>query len=148
MSNIGPFDTSFEDYRFNGQYFPGKKIEVDFEYHQRNSDRLSPLDNTTLTGEVGTGETSVKDLTANIRRAFGEGRFNLSGGVYYRRISEQDPFFYLTNLHQSGVLGSAWVRVDRRTRVFFDYSLDNDFFLLAPDIKNSQMLRLGLNWKY
>jgi hypothetical protein len=68
--------------------------------------------------------------------------------VYYRRISEQDPFFYLTSLHQSGVLGSAWVRVDRRTRVFFDYSLDNDFFLLAPDIKNSQMLRLGLNWKY
>lgn len=148
QANIGPFDTSFEDYRFNGQYFPGQRIEVDFEYHQRNSDRLSPLNNTTLSGEQGTGETSVKDLTANIRRAFGEGRFNLSGGVYYRRISEQDPFFYLTNLHQSGVLGSAWLRVDRRTRVYFDYSLDNDFFLLAPDIKNSQVFRLGLNWKY
>ncbi len=148
QANIGPFDTSFEDYRFNGQYFPGRKIEVDFEYHQRNSDRLSPLNNTTLSGEQGTGETSVKDLTGNIRRAFGEGRFNLSGGVYYRRISEQNPFFYLTNLHQSGVLGSAWVRVDRRTRLYFDYSLDNDFFLLAPDIKNSQVVRLGLNWKY
>jgi hypothetical protein len=148
QSNIGPFDTSFADYRLNGQYFPYNKIEMDFEYHQRNSDRLSPLDNTTLSGEAGTGETSVKDLSANIRRAFGEGRFSLSGGVYYRRISEQDPFYYLTNLHQSGVLGSAWVRLDRRTRIYFDYSLDNDFFLLAPDLKNSQVMRLGVNWKY
>jgi hypothetical protein len=90
----------------------------------------------------------VKDLTGEIRRSFGEGRFNLSAGVYYRRISTQDTFFYEENLHQSGVLGSAWVRLDRRTRVTFDYSLDNDFYLFSPDLKNSQVLRLGVNWKY
>jgi hypothetical protein len=148
QANQSPFDTSFQDYKFNSQYFPWKKIETDFEYHQRNSDRLSPLGVTTLSNLTGTGETSVKDLTGEIRRSFGEGRFNLSGGVYYRRISMQDTFYYLTNLHQSGVLGSAWLRVDRRTRISFDYSLDNDFFLLAPDLKNSTMVRLGLYWKY
>jgi hypothetical protein len=146
--NEGPYDTSFEDYRFNGQYFPWKKIETFFEYHQRNSDRLSPLGVTTLDDLHSTGETSVKDMTAEVRRAFGEGRFSLSGGVYYRRISMQDQFFYINNLHQSGVLGSAWVRFDRRTRGYFDYSLDNDFYLFRPDLKNSQVFRVGVNWKY
>jgi hypothetical protein len=60
----------------------------------------------------------------------------------------QDAFYYLTNIHQSGVLGSAWVRLDRRTRIYFDYSLDNDFLVFVPDIKNSQVFRIGLNWKY
>jgi hypothetical protein len=143
-----PFETSFRDYKFNGQYFPWSKIETFFEYHQRSSDRLSPLGATTLDGLTGTGETAVKDLTGEIRRAFGEGRFSLSGGVYYRRISMQDTFYYEQNLHQSGVLGSAWVRLDRRTRVYFDYSLDNDFYLFSPDLKNSQVFRLGVNWKY
>jgi hypothetical protein len=146
--NEGPYDTSFEDYRFNGQYFPWRKIETFFEYHQRNSDRLSPLGVNTLDDLGSTGETSIKDMTGEIRRAFGEGRFSLSGGVYYRRISMQNQFFYITNQHQSGVLGSAWVRLDRRTRAYFDYSLDNDFFLFRPDIKNSQVFRLGVNWKY
>lgn len=143
-----PFETSFRDYRFNGQYFPWRKIETIFEYHQRSSDRLSPLGATTLDGLTGTGETAVKDLTGTIRRSFGEGRLSLSGGVYYRRISMQDTFYYEKNLHQSGVLGSAWVRLDRRTRIYFDYTLDNDFYLFTPDLKNSQVVRLGVNWKY
>ena len=146
--NEGPYDTSFEDYRFNGQYFPFRKIETFFEYHQRNSDRLSPLSVTTLDNLSSTGETTVKDLTGEIRRAFGEGKYSLSGGVYYRRISMQDAFFYLNNLHRSGLLGSAWVRLDSRTRAYFDYSLDNDFYLFRPDLKNSQVFRLGVNWKY
>lgn len=143
-----PFETSFRDYRFNGQYFPGFKIETDFEYHQRSSDRLSPYPDTTLDALTGTGETAVKDLTANIGRSFGEGKLHLSGGVYYRRISMQDAFFYEENLHQSGWLASGWVRLDRRTRLSVDYSLDNDFFLFEPDLKNSQELRLGVYWKY
>jgi hypothetical protein len=146
--NTTPFETSFRDWKFNGQYFPWSKIETFFEYHQRSSDRLTPLGVTTLDGLTGTGETAVKDLSGEIRRSFGEGRLSLSGGVYYRRISEQDAFFYETNLHQSGVLGSAWVRLDRKTRVFFDYSLDNDFYLFSPDLKNSQVFRMGLYWKY
>jgi hypothetical protein len=143
-----PYETSFRDYRFNGQYFPWNKISMSFEYHQRSSDRLSPLGTTTLDALTGTGETAVKDLSADVSRSFGEGRFSLSGGLYYRRISMQDTFFYEDNLHQSGLLGSAWVRLDRRTRAYFDYSLDNDFFLFTPDVKNSQVFRVGINWKY
>jgi hypothetical protein len=144
----GPYDTSFEDYRLSAQYFPLRKLEARFEYHQRNSDRLSPLGATTFDDVTAAGETSVKDITGQIGRTFGEGRFYLSGGMYYRRISMQDRFYYLDNLHQSGVLGSLWFKVDRHSRVSLDYSLDNDFFLLEPDIKNSQVLRAGLWWKY
>jgi hypothetical protein len=147
-NNQTPFETSFRDFRFNGQYFPWAKIETFFEYHQRSSDRLSPYPDTTLDGLTGTGETAVKDLSGEIRRSFGEGRLSLSGGVYYRRISTQDAFFYEENLHQSGVLGSAYLRMDHHTRVYFDYSLDNDFYLFSPDLKNSQVFRLGVNWKY
>ncbi len=147
-SNQTPFETSFRDYKANAQYFPWAKIETFFEYHQRSSDRLSPLGATTLDGLTGTGETAVKDLTGEIRRSFFEGRFSLSGGVYYRRISEQDAFYFEENLHQSGLLGSAWVKLDRHTRAYFDYSLDNDFYLFSPDLKNSQVFRLGVNWKY
>ena len=55
--------------------------------------------------------------------------------MYYRRIGMQDRFYYLNNLHQSGVLGSAWVKIDQHSRISLDYSLDNDFFLFVPDIK-------------
>lgn len=147
-NNQGPYDTSFEDYKANVQYFPFRKVETSFEYHQRNSDRLTPLGATTFDDITEAGETSVKDLTGEISRTFGEGRFYLSAGMYYRRISMQDRFYYLNGLHQSGALASTWFKVDHHTRVSIDYSLDNDFFLFVPDIKNSQVLRVGLWWKY
>jgi hypothetical protein len=147
-SNTGPYDTSFQDYKAQAQYFPARKLETYFEYHQRNSARLNPSNATSFADINMAGETSVKDMTGEIRRGFGDGRFNLSGGVYYRRISIQDRFYRIDNQHQSGWLGSAWVRLDSRTRVFTDYSLDNSFFLFSPDLKNSRTLRLGVAWKY
>jgi hypothetical protein len=144
----GPFDTSFEDYRVNSQIFPLRKTEMFFEYHQRNSDRLSPLNSTTLDDIAYTGETSIKDLTAEIRQSFGEGRFGLSGGVYYRRVSLQDQFYYLNGLHQSGWLAGAWWKVNSRERIYADYNLDNDFFLFTPDLKNSRALHVGVVWRY
>jgi hypothetical protein len=38
--------------------------------------------------------------------------------------------------------------VDPHTRLFVEYSLDNDFFVFEPNIKNSRILRVGLDWKY
>jgi hypothetical protein len=147
-SDIGPYDTSFQDYKAHVQYFPWKKIETYFEYHQRNSDRLNPANPTSFDDISNAGETSVKDATGEIRKSFGEGRFNLSGGVYYRRISLQDRFYYLNGLHQAGWLTSGWVRLDPHTRLYVDYALDNDFFLFTPDLKNSRVLRVGVAWKY
>ena len=144
----GPFDTSFEDYRIHAQVFPVRKMEAFLEYHQRNSDRLSPLNPASFDDLSASGETSVKDLTGEVRRSFGEGRFYVNGGAYYRRVSLQDRFFYLNGLHQSGWLAGAWWKVDQHSRVFFDYNLDNDFFLLRPDLKNSRALHLGVTWKY
>jgi hypothetical protein len=142
------FNTSFQDYRANAQLFPTRKLETFFEYHQHDSDRLSPLNPTGFDDVSRSGETSVKDLTADIRRAFGEGKVGLNGGAYYRRISLQDRFFIINGMHQSGWLAGGWWRIDPRTRAYADYNLDNDFFILRPDLKNSRMLRLGLTWKY
>ena len=147
-ADMGPYDTSFQDYKGHLQYFPLKKVETYFEYHQRNSDRLNPANPTSFSDISQAGETSVKDMTGEIRRSFGEGRVNISGGAYYRRISLQDRFYYLNGLHQSGWLTSAWVKLDQRTRIFADYSLDNNFFLFTPDLKNSRVLRIGMAWKY
>jgi hypothetical protein len=144
----GAFDTSFQDYRAQSQVFPLRKTEIFTEYHQRNSDRLSPLNSTTLDNVAYSGETSVKDVTGEIRQSFGAGRFGLSGGVYYRRVSMQDQFYILNNLHQSGWLAGVWWKVDSHSRVFCDYDLDNDFFLFTPDLKNSRALHAGVAWKY
>ena len=148
QNDQGPYDTSFEDYRVNSQIFPMRKTELFFEYHQRNSDRLSPLNATTLDNVSYSGETSVKDLSGEIRRSFGEGRFGLNGGVYYRRVSLQDQFYSLNGLHQSGWLAGAWWKLDSHSRIFLDYNLDNDFFLFTPDLKNSRALHTGVVWKY
>jgi hypothetical protein len=142
------FNTSFQDYRANAQLFPARKLETLIEYHQHDSDRLSPLNPTAFDDVSRSGETSVKDLAADIRRAFGEGKFGLNGGAYYRRISLQDRFFLIDGIHQSGWLAGGWWRIDPRTRAYADYNLDNDFFIFRPDLKNSRMLRLGLTWKY
>ena len=142
------FDTSFQDYRAHANLFPLRKVTTSFEYHQHDSDRLSPA-NTVLFDDVSrSGETSVKDLTGEISRAFHEGRFSLNGGAYYRRIGMQDRFYTLSGLHQAGWLAGGWWRLDQRTRLYGDYDLDNDFFLFYPSIRNSRALRLGIDWKY
>ena len=144
----GPFDTSFEDYRVHTQFLPLLRTQTFFEYHQRNSDRLSPLNPTSFDDVSHSGETSVKDLTGDLRRVFGEGRVTLHGGIYYRRVSLQDRFFYINGMHQSGWLAGAWWKLDQHTRIFADYNLDNDFFLFTPDLKNSRALHIGVTWKY
>ena len=142
------FDTSFQDYRIGDQFFPLRKTEIFTEYHQRNSDRLAPFTSSTLDNISFSGETSIKDLTAQIRQTFGEGRFGLNGGVYYRRVNLQDQFYVENGLHQSGWLAGAWWKINSRQRLFFDYDLDNDFFLFTPDLKNSRALHVGMAWKY
>ena len=144
----GPFETSFEDYRVNAQAFLPRRAELDLEFHQRHSDRLSPLTETTFDDVNQTGETRVQDLTAELRRSFGEGRLTLSAGGYYRRIRIQSRYLGTQNSQEKGLLGAASFRMDSRTRVSFDYSLDSDFYLFRPSISNAQIFRLGLWWKY
>lgn len=144
----GPFETSFEDYRLNAQAFLPRRTELDLEFHQRMSDRLSPLTQSALDDVRQTGETRVQDFTAELRRSFGEGRLTLSGGGFYRRIRVQNQYFGAQNSQEKGLLGAARFRIDPRTRVSLDYSLDSDFYLFRPSVSNAQVLRLGLWWKY
>ena len=90
----------------------------------------------------------MQDFSGELRRTFGEGRLSLRGGVFYRRFDFQNRFFFIDRAHVRGVLAGAQVKVDPHTRVYFDYSLDDDFFIFRPSIHRAQILRLGLNWKY
>ena len=116
--------------------------------HRFEAKRKAYLSPRTVAFNVHGIRLAVHRMTGEIRRSFGEGRASVSGGVYYRRVSLQDRFFYLNGLHQSGWLTSAWWKMDQHSRVFFDYNLDNDFFLLRPDLKNSRAFHVGVTWKY
>ena len=144
----GAFLASFEDYRFNAQTFPLRRLEVFLEFHQRNTDRLSPVGATEF-GNVGrAGETRIQDFSGELRRSFGEGRVVLQGGAFYRRISLQNQFFFIENERVVGILGGVSLKLDPRTSLYLDYSLDNDYFIFRPSIQRAQVLRLGLSWRY
>ena len=144
----GPFETSFEDYRAGAEFFATRKTQLIASFHQRNSDRLSPANQTSFDNISQTGETRVQDFTAEVRRSFGEGRLALTAGVFYRRIRLQSAYTGFENTQEHGFLGSARLRVDSRTQVWFDWTLDNDFFLFRPDIRNSQVFRTGVAWRF
>jgi len=144
----GPYNVSFQDYRANAQIFPIRRWETFWEYHQHNSDRANPSNPIDFADVSDAGETSVKDLTFDLRHNFGEGRFSLNGGAYYRRIDLQDRFYYISGAHQAGWTAGGWWRLDQHTRLYADYNLDNDFFIFMPSIANSRVLHVGVGWKY
>jgi hypothetical protein len=145
----GPFDTSFQDYRVDAQVVPIRPIELFLGYHERDSDRLSPYPSADFFDVSAAGETKIQDFTAEIGRSFGEkGRFTLKAGGFYRRMNFQDQFYVLNHLHDRGLLGDISVKLDARTRAYFNYDLDTDFFVFAPNVKDAQIFRVGLAWKY
>jgi hypothetical protein len=146
--NQGPFDTSFQDYRFDAQLIPARDVRTYFEYHERDSDRLAPFPSAQFDDVSRTGETLVRDLSLEAGRSFGEGRVTVRGGGFYRMIKFQDRFLIINNAHDKGLLGRAQLKLDQRTRLYFDYDLDSDFFVFAPDIQHAQTFRLGLAWRY
>ena len=142
------FLASFEDYRFNAQTFPLRKLEVFLEFHQRNTERLSPLGATEFDNVRTAGETRIQDFSGELRKSFGEGRVVLQGGAFYRRINLQNRFFFIENERVVGILGGITLKIDPRTSIYLDYSLDNDYFIFRPSIQRAQVLRLGLSWRY
>ncbi len=146
--NQGAFDTSFQDYRANAEIFPGKKVTVFLDFHQRNSDRRNPASPVTFDDISAAGETRVQDVDLELGRSFGEGRFKIKAGAFYRLLNFQDSFFVTNRANDKGVLGSATVKLDQRTRLFVEYDLDTDFPVYRPDIQNTQTLRVGMAWRY
>lgn len=144
----GPYNTSFEDYRADAQIFPVGKIEMDLGFHQRDSDRLSPVPSTDFFDVSAAGETRVQDFTLQLGRTFAEGRLSLKAGGFYRRINYQDRFFVENNLHERGLLADISIKLDARTRLYMNWDLDSSFFLFTPNIKDSQVFRVGMAWKY
>jgi hypothetical protein len=144
----GPFDASFQDYRFDAQVFPVRRIETFLEFHQRDLNRKNPAAPTSFDDISATGETRVQDFSLQLGKSFAEGKVSIRGGGFLRRLGFQDRFFAVDNAQDKGWLGNAAVRLDQHTRVYFDYSLDTDFYVWRPSIKNGQVFRLGLDWKY
>jgi hypothetical protein len=144
----GPFDAPYQDYRINAQVFAPQRIEAFVELHDRNVDRRSPLGATAFDDVSIAGETRVQDVRLELRRTFGEGGLTLKAGGFYRRSNFQDRFFYIDNAAYHGFLGGAQVKLDDRTRLNLDYTIDDDFFLFRPSIKRAQVFFLGLTWRY
>jgi hypothetical protein len=144
----GPFDVSFQDYRGDAQIFPWRKLETFLEYHENDSDRKTPFPSTVFDDLSAAGQTKIQDFTAELGRSFSEGRYTVRGGGFFRRINFQDRFVLINNAQDKGWLGSAAARLDQRTKLFFDYSLDTDYFVWRPSIRHAQVLRLGVDWKY
>ena len=146
--DAGPFDTSFRDYSVNAQVFPVRKIETLLGFHERDLDRNNPLSPTSFDDLTATGETRVQDFTAEVGKSFVEGRVNVHAGGFIRRLNFQDQFFFVNDAQTKGWLADAGFRLDQHTRVSLDYSLDTDFYAWRPSIKNGQIFRLRLDWKY
>ncbi len=144
----GPFDTSFQDYRAGAQVFPGGKITVSLDYHQRDSNRSAPSNPTTFDNISTAGETKLQDMSLELGRSFADGKVSLKAGGFYRLLNLQDNFFVTNRANDKGVLGSATVKLDQRTRMFVEYDLDTDFPVFRPDIQNTQTLRVGMAWRY
>lgn len=144
----GAFDTSFEDYRGNAQLFPGAKFTIFADYHQRDSSRPRPGSPVTFDDISAVGETQVQDFSLELGRSFSEGRLSFKAGGFYRLLDFQDSFYVINHARNKGVLGSATLKLDHRTRMFVEYDLDTDFPVFRPDIQNTQTLRVGMAWRY
>lgn len=143
------FNDSFDDYRVNLQVFPVRSLELFGEYHLRDTHRRTPLGAVIFDDISIAGETREQDFSVEARHAFGKtGRLQVSFGGFYRTLDLQDRFFYVSNQISKGVLGGFNYRVDKHTRLYFNYSLDNAFYIFEPDINRTQVLRVGVVWKY
>jgi hypothetical protein len=147
-SDQSPFDTSFNDYHVGAEVFPVRSILTTLEYREHDSDRVNPLSVTTFLDPSASGETKVQEFSAEVGRSFIEDRLNLQGGGFFRRINYQTSYVIINNAQDKGWLASASYRVDPRTRLYFDYSLDTDFFVWRPAFKNGQVFRVGVDWKF
>jgi hypothetical protein len=144
----GPYAASFQDYRINTQVFAPQRIEAFVELHDREIDRRSPVGAINFDDVSIAGETRVQDMRLELRRTFGEGGLTLKAGGFYKRFDFQDRFFFIQNAAYHGFLGGAQVKLDSRTRLNLDYSIDDDFFVFRPSIKRAQVLFVGLTWRY
>ena len=72
----------------------------------------------------------------------------IKAGGFYRRMDFQDRFFVLQHLHDRGLLADLTFRVDDRTRLFVNWDLDTDFFIFAPSLRDTQIFRIGVQWRY
>ncbi len=147
--DVGPFDTSFEDFRAHAQILPWNKTDLLVGYHFRHSDdRGYPTPPTEFDDLSGTGETQVQDISIEIGRSFMDGRLHLQAGGFYRQLNFRDQFTVITNARDKGLLANASFNVDSRTRVYLDYGLDTDYPVFRPAIQNSQTFRFGMAWRY
>jgi hypothetical protein len=147
--DVGPFDTSFEDYRAHAEIFPWNKTDFLVGYHFRHSDDRGYATPPTQFDDLsGTGETQVQDISVEIGRSFMDGRLHLQAGGFYRQLNFRDQFLVITNARDKGVLANASFNVDSRTRIYLDYGLGTDYPVFRPAIQNSQTFRFGMAWRY
>ena len=148
VEDAGPFATSFWDWRGNSRVYPWRHVEVIVEGHLRSADRQSPSTIAGISDVTRSGETRLLDLSFEVRRSLLGDRCLATVGGFYRRLDLQNRFVTVDRARAIGIIAGAAVEVAPRTELSFQYSLDDDFFLFRPSIEDSQVLRLGVRWRY
>ncbi len=145
--NTGPFDTSFGDYRTHLQLFPLQRLTLLLEFHHRNTNRPSPFGIEQFDDVRNAGETRIQDVSAEISQSFGEDRLGITLGIYHRDIDLQNRFFFIDKARALGAIGGIFCRLNQRTRLYFRYGLDDDFYIFRPSLQRFQTYRMGLDWR-
>jgi hypothetical protein len=146
--DAGPFDTSFQELRVNGDWFPSSLFEVGGEYRFRNISRDDPNEATEFPDIRREGETKFHEIYGNSAVHLLDNRLTVEGGVFYRRFNTQSRLVSFKGLDTLGWTAGVRWRINRNYGLLVEYGRDNDFEPLNPDIDYSQAFRVRFDWRF
>jgi hypothetical protein len=146
--DAGPFDTSFQELRANGDWFPSSAFEVGAEYRFRNISRENPDLATQFDDIRQEGETRFHEVYVNSAYHLFDNRVTLEGGLFYRRFDTQSRLISLEGLDTTGFTGGINWRITRNYRLNLEYGLDHELPFLNPDIDYTQSFRVRFEWRF
>jgi hypothetical protein len=146
--DAGPFDTSFQEYRANADWFPSSLFELGAEYRFRNVSRENP-DNAVLFTDINQeGETKFHEVYANGAFHLFDNRLTLESGLFYRRFSTQSRLLSFDGLDTTGFTGAIKWRINRNYKVLLEYGIDSPIPFFNPDIDYTQSFRVRFEWRF
>jgi hypothetical protein len=146
--DAGPFDTSFQELRVNGDWFPSSLFELGGEYRFRNVSRNDPDEATEFPDIRREGETKFHEVYGNGAFHLFDDRLTLEAGLFYRRFNTQSRLISFDGLDTIGVTGGIRWRINRNYRLLFEYGIDDEFPLVSPDIDYTQNFRIRFEWRF
>lgn len=144
----GPFDNSFQELRFNADYYPSSAFECGTEYRYRHLSRANPNQAATFDDIRLEGEKTFHEVYANSAYHFLNSRLTVEGGLFYRRFDTQSRLISLDGMDTIGYSAGVKWRVARDYKLSLEYGFDRELAFLNPDIDNTQSFRIRFEWRF